>query len=91
MAVKSRGIFIRSAVKPPGTRLVAVKSLVVIVGRRLSPLVVFWFSSGQAAVVLLSLLSPLVRFLTGYFLKFYSPKHCNKNVFLCIIGSQFFD
>ena len=23
---------------------------------------------------------------TGYFLRFYSPKHCNKIVFLCIIG-----
>ena len=27
---------------------------------------------------------------TGYFLTFYGPKHCNKIVFLCIIGRQFF-
>ena len=26
----------------------------------------------------------------GIFLTFYSPKHCNKIVFLCIIEKQFF-
>ena len=31
-AVKSCGVFVRLAVKPPGTCLVAVKSLIVIVG-----------------------------------------------------------